>query len=95
MEPETAAYAQYTSGTTGAPKAALHRHADPLVYFQAFAGPAIAVDADDVLLSVSKMFFAYGLGNSLFFPLLSGARAVLHPGARGPPTSPTWSGVTG
>jgi len=36
--------------------------------------------ADDVVLSVSKMFFAYGLGNSLFFPLLSGCRALLDPG---------------
>lgn len=73
------AYAQYTSGTTGAPKAAVHRHGDPLVYTQAFAHGAIALAADDVVHSVSKMFFAYGLGNSLFFPLLCGARAVLSP----------------
>lgn len=74
------AYALYTSGTTGAPKAALHRHGDPPVYFDAFARGAIDMGPDDVVLSVSKMYFAYGLGNSLFFPLLSGARAVLHPG---------------
>lgn len=73
------AYAQYTSGTTGEPKAAVHRHGDPLVYRQAFAEGAIAVHADDVLHSVSKMYFAYGLGNSLFFPLLCGATAVLSP----------------
>jgi len=78
------AYAQYTSGTTGPPKAAVHRHSDPEIYFEAFAGPALGVRADDVFLSVSKMFFAYGLGNSLFFPLFSGCRAVLHAGAPRP-----------
>ncbi len=75
-----AAYAQYTSGTTGVPRAAVHRHGDPLVYADAFAGPALHLGPDDVVLSVSKMYFAYGLGNSLFFPLLSGACAVVHPG---------------
>ncbi|MDQ6728512.1 MAG: AMP-binding protein [Actinomycetota bacterium] len=77
MAPGDAAYAQYTSGTTGSPKAAVHAHGDPLVYFEAFALPAIAVRRADVLLSVSKLYFAYGLGNSLFFPLLAGCRAVL------------------
>ncbi|MEO5678674.1 MAG: AMP-binding protein [Acidimicrobiales bacterium] len=74
------AYAQYTSGTTGVPRAAVHRHRDPLVHTRAFARGAIAMGPSDVGLSVSKMYFAYGLGNSLFFPLLTGARAVLHPG---------------
>ena len=74
------AYALYTSGTTGAPRAALHRHGDPLVHFAAFAEPALHLGTNDVVLSVSKMHFAYGLGNSLFFPLLAGAGAVLHPG---------------
>ncbi len=74
------AYAQYTSGTTGAPRAAVHRHGDPLVFAAAFAEPALRLGPDDVVLSVSKMYFAYGLGNSLFFPLLCGAPAVLHAG---------------
>lgn len=74
------AYAQYTSGTTGVPKAAVHRHGDPLVYHRACASGALGIHSGDVVLSVSRMFFAYGLGNSLFFPLLSGARAVLHTG---------------
>ena len=72
------AYAQYTSGTTGSPKAALHAHGHPLVYFEAFARQAIALQRGDVVLSVSKLYFAYGLGNSLFFPLLGGCRALLH-----------------
>jgi fatty acid CoA ligase FadD22 len=80
VAPETPAYAQFTSGTTGRPKAALHRHRDLEVYFQAFARRALQVRQDDVLFSASKLYFAYGLGNSLAFPLLSGASAVLHPG---------------
>jgi acyl-coenzyme A synthetase/AMP-(fatty) acid ligase len=80
VAPDDPAYAQFTSGTTGAPKAAVHRHADPGVYFDAFARPAVAIGAGDTLFSVSKMFFAYGLGNSLFFTLFAGCRAVLHPG---------------
>ncbi len=80
VHPGDGAYAQFTSGTTGAAKAALHAHGDPLVYFQAFARPAIALEPADVVLSVSKLYFAYGLGNSLFFPLLAGCRAVLHAG---------------
>ena len=74
------AYAQYTSGTTGSPKSALHAHGHPAVYVEAFARPAIAIRRADVVLSVSKLYFAYGLGNSLFFPLLTGCRAVLHAG---------------
>src|SRR6266516_2361843 len=76
----TPAYAQFTSGTTGRPKAALHRHRDLEVYFQAFARRALSIRASDVLFSASRLYFAYGLGNSLGFPLFSGASAVLHPG---------------
>ena len=79
VDADDRAYAQYTSGTTGAPRAAVHRHGDPLVYTSAFAEGAIFMTPDDVLLSVSKMHFAYGLGNSLFFPLLTGACSILHP----------------
>jgi fatty-acyl-CoA synthase/fatty acid CoA ligase FadD22 len=82
--PEAPAYAQFTSGTTGRPKAAVHRHNDPLVYHRAFATAALDLRPDDVVLSVSKLHFAYGLGNTLFFPLLSGCRAVLHADAPRP-----------
>jgi len=82
--PGAPAYAQFTSGTTGAPKAAVHRHCDPTVYFEAFARPAVGLSRGDVVLSVSKMFFAYGLGNSVFFTLQAGCQAVLHPGAPKP-----------
>jgi acyl-coenzyme A synthetase/AMP-(fatty) acid ligase len=54
------------------------------VYFDAFARGAIDLRPGDVALSVSKMFFAYGLGNSLFFTLMAGSQAILHPGAPRP-----------
>ncbi|CCH30889.1 AMP-binding protein [Actinosynnema sp. NPDC047251] len=71
------AFALLTSGTTGAPRLCPHHHADPLVYHRAFGGPVLGLTPQDVVHSVSKMHFAYGLGNSLFYPLLSGCRAVL------------------
>ncbi|GGL57048.1 AMP-binding protein [Planomonospora parontospora] len=76
---DTPLYAQYTSGTTGVPKAALHRHADPARYQRAAGEGVVGVRHDDVTLSVSKLFFAYGLGNALVFPLSSGSCAVLLP----------------
>jgi fatty-acyl-CoA synthase/fatty acid CoA ligase FadD22 len=75
--PDDAAYVQYTSGTTGRSKGALHRHADGEVYAAAFARGVLDAQTDDVLFSASKMYFAYGLGNSLFFTLFTGASAVL------------------
>ncbi|MFE3781108.1 class I adenylate-forming enzyme family protein [Amycolatopsis sp. NPDC059090] len=75
-EPGSVGFALFTSGTTGDPRLCFHTHADPLVINQA-AGAAIGAGPDDVCYSVSRMYFAYGLSNSLFFPLLRGAAAVL------------------
>ncbi|GAA2669737.1 MULTISPECIES: AMP-binding protein [Actinosynnema] len=77
---EHPAYALFTSGTTGASRLCPHAHADPLVHQLAFGGPVLRLAPDDVVHSVSKMYFAYGLGNSLLYPLLAGCRAVLEPG---------------
>jgi 4-hydroxybenzoate adenylyltransferase len=77
--PDDDAYALFTSGTTGDPKMCFHTHADPLVYDQAFGKPVLGLRPGTVVFSVSKSFFAYGLGNSVFYPLLSGATAVLEP----------------
>lgn len=69
----------YTSGTTGTPKAAMHRHADIRFVAETYAATVLRIRADDVCLSVAKLFFAYGIGNSMFFPLSVGASAVLEP----------------
>jgi 4-hydroxybenzoate adenylyltransferase len=75
------AYALFTSGTTGEPKLCFHAHRDALVYDRAFGRPVLTLRPGDVTLSASKAYFAYGLGNSVFYPLLSGATAVLTPDA--------------
>jgi 4-hydroxybenzoate adenylyltransferase len=77
--PAGPAYALFTSGTTGEPKLCFHRHGDALIHNRAFGRPALRLGPGDVTLSVSKTYFAYGLGNSVFYPLLSGAAAVLAP----------------
>jgi 4-hydroxybenzoate adenylyltransferase len=77
-EPGTAAFAVFTSGTTSAPRLCVHTHGDPVVFGRAI-GEVLAVGPEDVCFSVSRMYFAYGLGNSVFFPLLGGARTVLSP----------------
>ncbi|WP_172387728.1 AMP-binding protein [Streptomyces sp. MNP-20] len=79
-DPAHTLYIQYTSGTTGAPKGVIHRHRDPAHYYSGAGAQLLDIGESDVNLSVSKLFFAYGLGNSLAFPLYSGGSAVLLPG---------------
>jgi benzoate-CoA ligase family protein len=69
----------YTSGTTGSPKGAMHRHANIRHACQAYGDQVLGIRAEDVCLSVAKLFFAYGLGNSAWFPLSAGATTVLEP----------------
>jgi benzoate-CoA ligase family protein len=69
----------YTSGTTGTPKAAMHRHANIRHVVETYGRQVLEISPDDVCFSVAKMFFAYGIGNSVFFPLSAGATAVLEP----------------
>ncbi|MEZ5234706.1 MAG: benzoate-CoA ligase family protein [Acidimicrobiia bacterium] len=69
----------YTSGTTGTPKGAMHRHADPKVTADTYAASVLQITPEDRCHSVAKLFFAYGLGNSLTFPFAVGAATVLNP----------------
>ena len=67
----------YSSGSTGRPKGAVHTHAN--LYWTAvlYAKPGLGLREDDVCFSAAKLFFAYGLGNALTFPLSVGATTVL------------------
>jgi benzoate-CoA ligase family protein len=69
----------YTSGTTGTPKGAMHRHANFRYVVECFADNVLRLAPGDLCYSVAKLFFAYGLGNSAIFPLAAGAQAVLDP----------------
>ncbi|QDQ96150.1 benzoate-CoA ligase family protein [Tomitella fengzijianii] len=69
----------YTSGTTGKPKAAMHRHANIRHVYETYGRQTLGITSDDRCLSVAKIFFAYGVGNSVFFPLAAGATTVLEP----------------
>ncbi|MEP7089926.1 MAG: benzoate-CoA ligase family protein, partial [Nocardioidaceae bacterium] len=69
----------YTSGTTGLPKAAMHRHANIRHVCETYAAQVLGITRDDITFSVAKMFFAYGIGNTVFFPLSVGAATVLEP----------------
>jgi benzoate-CoA ligase family protein len=69
----------YSSGSTGAPKAAIHRHRDMRVCSETFAREVLGIQATDVVFSAAKLFFAYGLGNAGYFPAGVGAQSVLDP----------------
>jgi benzoate-CoA ligase len=69
----------YTSGSTGKPKAAVHTHADLKFTDTLYGRPYLGIGENDVCYSVAKLFFAYGLGNALTFPMSAGATTVLLP----------------
>ncbi|GII26373.1 benzoate-CoA ligase family protein [Planosporangium mesophilum] len=75
--PDSPALWLYTSGTTGRPKAAMHRHASIPAVATCYGSGVLGMGPGDRCLSVAKLFFAYGLGNSAFFPLAAGATTVL------------------
>jgi benzoate-CoA ligase len=78
--PDSPALWLYTSGTTGEPKAAMHRHVDIKLVSELYGQRVLGLNASDRCLSVAKLFFAYGIGNSMFFPMSVGGTALLEPG---------------
>ena len=74
---DSPAFWLYTSGTTGTPKGAMHRHGAIKVVCETYGTQVLGIRPDDRCLSAAKAFFAYGLGNSVLFPLSAGATAVL------------------
>jgi benzoate-CoA ligase family protein len=83
---DSPAFWLYTSGTTGKPKAAMHRHGSVRVVCETYAARVLGIRPEDRCLSAAKAFFAYGLGNSLLFPLSVGAAAILEPAPSKPDT---------
>ncbi len=77
-EDETAFWL-YSSGSTNMPKGVRHVHASLRATYETYGRQVLKISADDVVFSAAKMFFAYGLGNALTFPMAVGASAVLLP----------------
>ena len=77
----------YTSGSTGTPKGGVHAHRDMVVTSQYYGVETLGVTADDIHFSAAKLFFAYGLGNAMTFPLWTGGQAVLFAGRPTPETT--------
>lgn len=67
----------YSSGSTGAPKGVRHVHSSLKATCDCFGGQVLGIREDDVVYSVAKLFFAYGLGNGMSFPMAVGATTVL------------------
>jgi benzoate-CoA ligase len=77
---DDAAFWLYSSGSTGRPKACVHLQHDMVVCAERYATAILGATERDRFFSVAKLFFAYGLGNGLYFPLAVGATGILLPG---------------
>jgi benzoate-CoA ligase len=75
--PDDPGFWLYSSGSTGKPKGTLHTHANPYWTAELYGKPILSINERDVCFSAAKLFFAYGLGNGLSFPLSVGATVVL------------------
>jgi benzoate-CoA ligase len=75
--PDDPGFWLYSSGSTGRPKGTVHTHANPYWTAELYGTPVLGLTERDVCFSAAKLFFAYGLGNGLSFPLSVGATVVL------------------
>ncbi len=76
-KPTDHAFWLYSSGSTGRPKGTVHAHGSLWWTAELFGKPVLALNENDVCFSAAKLYFAYGLGNALTFPLSVGATVVL------------------
>jgi benzoate-CoA ligase len=67
----------YSSGSTGTPKGTLHIHSSLIQTAELYARPILGIRQDDLVFSAAKLFFAYGLGNAMTFPMAVGGTALL------------------
>ncbi|MDR3556615.1 MAG: benzoate-CoA ligase family protein [Syntrophobacteraceae bacterium] len=84
--PDDSCFWLYSSGSTGAPKGAIHLQHDMVYCVETYGKQVLGVRENDICFSAAKLFFAYGLGNGLYFPFSVGATAVYMP-ARPTPAS--------
>jgi len=75
---EEPAFWLYSSGSTGMPKGVRHLHSNLQATADTYARQVLGIKENDVCLSAAKLFFAYGLGNALTFPMSVGASTVLN-----------------
>ena len=75
--PDDPGFWLYSSGSTGRPKGTVHTHANPYWTAELYGAPVLGLTERDVCFSAAKLFFAYGFGNALSFPLSVGATVVL------------------
>jgi benzoate-CoA ligase len=75
--PDEPCFWLYSSGSTGRPKGTVHRHLSLAATAEHYAIPVLGIGESDVVFSAAKLFFAYGLGNGLTFPLAVGATSIL------------------
>ncbi|QBD80482.1 benzoate-CoA ligase family protein [Ktedonosporobacter rubrisoli] len=77
---DDSAFWLYSSGSTGFPKGCIHLQHDMVYTTEYYAKPILGLNENDITFSAAKLYFAYGLGNNLYFPFGVGASAVHYPG---------------